>query len=319
MDEDVMIRARGLRKSFGKPAVAVLDGIDLQVRRGRIFALLGPNGAGKTTIVRILATLLKPDAGEAVVAGHDVVRAAQKVRSSISLTGQYAAVDELLTGRENMVLMGRLWHLSRAEARTRSAELLEQFDLVGAKNRGVKTYSGGMRRRLDLAISLIPRPPVIFLDEPTTGLDPRSRQTMWGIVKDLAASGVTIFLTTQYLEEADQLADTIAVIDGGKIIAEGAPSELKKKRARESVELSYSDNDNFERASTEIGDLASYRDPELRTIRVTTDGSVALVKQVLDRMEKRDIHVAKMSLQSPSLDDVFFSLTGHTPTKDGAR
>jgi ABC-2 type transport system ATP-binding protein len=224
---DGVITASGIEKSFKQ--LKVLDGIDLNVQKGRVFALLGQNGAGKTTTIRILSTLLKPDAGRATIMGYDVVEQPEEVRKVISRTGQYAAVDELLTGAENLLMMGRLYHLSHADARRRTSELLEQFDLADAARRMVKTHSGGMRRRLDLAVSLIATPPILFLDEPTTGLDPRSRLTMWKVITGLLASGVTVFLTTQYLEEADQLADKIAVIDGGKIIAEGTAEELKQQ------------------------------------------------------------------------------------------
>ncbi len=226
-ETDYVIRAAGLTKSYGTNHV--LKGIDLNIKRGTMLALLGPNGAGKTTTVKILSTLLKYDAGSVTIEGYDVVKEADEVRKVIGLTGQSAAVDELLTGRENLVMMGRLYRLTRDSARARAQELLEEFDLVKAAERPVKTYSGGMRRRLDLAVSLIATPPVIFLDEPTTGLDPRSRLSMWAIINSLKAKGTTILLTTQYLEEADQLADRIVVIDGGKVIAEGTASELKAK------------------------------------------------------------------------------------------
>ena len=229
MSNDLVIEARGVRKAFGQQTV--LAGVDVRVRRGAIFALLGPNGAGKTTMVRICSTLSKPDAGTVTIAGCDVVRQADRVRGLISLTGQYAAVDDLLTGEENIVMIARLCRLGGGEARQRAAELLAKFDLADAARRPVKTYSGGMRRRLDLAVSLITRPQVTFLDEPTTGLDPRSRQVMWAIIRDLADSGVTILLTTQYLEEADQLADRIAVLDGGRVVAEGTAEELKRRVA----------------------------------------------------------------------------------------
>ena len=247
-----VIEARNLTKSYGK--TQVLKGIDLQVERGTMVALLGPNGAGKTTTVRILSTLLGFDGGTVLVDGHDVRTEADKVRAVIGLTGQAAAVDELLTGRENLVMMGRLYRLTAASARVRAQELLEEFDLVEAAGRPAKTYSGGMRRRLDLAVSLIATPPVLFLDEPTTGLDPRSRLAMWEIIKNLLAGGTTILLTTQYLDEADQLADRIVVIDGGKVIAEGTPSALKSKVGNDRLELTFRDDESFSRAVAELGE-----------------------------------------------------------------
>jgi len=305
---DDVVRATGIEKSYGR--VKVLDGVDLSVAKGTVAALLGPNGAGKTTMIRILSTLVRPDAGEATVAGHDVVREPDRVKQVISLTGQYAAVDELLTAEENMLMMGRLGRLGRVESRRRAAELLARLDLVDVRKRLVKTYSGGMRRRLDLAVSLITRPPVIFLDEPTTGLDPRSRQTMWDIVSELVASGVTILLTTQYLEEADRLADKITLLDGGKVIAHGTAEELKSRLSNEQVELSYADAENYEKAVVDLGDSALHRDPQRRSLAVATDGSAAQVRVLLDRMEERGIAVATIELQRPSLDDVFMSLTG---------
>src|ERR1700736_55315 len=246
-----VIEARNLTKSFGQNHV--LKGINLQVERGTMLALLGPNGAGKTTIVRILSTLLGFDGGTVLVDAHDVRTEPDKVRAVIGLTGQAAAVDELLTGRENLVMMGQLYRLTAASARVRAQELLEEFDLLEAAGRPAKTYSGGMRRRLDLAVSLIATPPVLFLDEPTTGLDPRSRMGMWEIIKNLHAGGTTILLTTQYLEEADQLADRIAVIDGGKVIAEGTPDGLKSKVGKDRLELTFRDDAAFDRAIAELG------------------------------------------------------------------
>ena len=310
MDDDEIVRAHGIRKSYRK--VKVLDGIDLRVRKGTVFALLGPNGAGKTTLVRILSTLIEPDAGTATIAGHDVLRKPEKVRETISLTGQYAAVDELLTGEENLLMMGRLNHLDRTVTRRRTAELLDQFDLVQARNRLVKTYSGGMRRRLDLAVSLLARPSVIFLDEPTTGLDPRSRQAMWDRVRELVAAEVTVFLTTQYLEEADQLADQITMIDDGRVIAEGTAEALKAQLASERVELLLGSADDFERARQDLVDQTVGVDPELRTVSVTTDGSAAQIRHLLDRLAKQNIVVDRISTHRPSLDDVFLALTGRT-------
>jgi ABC-2 type transport system ATP-binding protein len=294
----------------------VLDGIDLNVQKGTLFALLGPNGAGKTTMVRILSTLLKPDDGHATIASYDVVNEPAKVRSVISLTGQYVAVDELLTGEENMLMMGRLYHLSHADTRRRTAELLQHFDLADAAKRIVKTYSGGMRRRLDLAISLIAAPPIIFLDEPTTGLDPRSRMAMWDIIKQLLASGVTIFLTTQYLEEADQLANKIAVIDGGKTIAEGTADELKQRVGKERLELVLTRDSDFEKAREVIGGQVLYHDEQKRSISIAIDGSAKQLKQILDHMEQVKIEVETVSLDKPTLDDVFLTLTGRQATKE---
>jgi ABC-2 type transport system ATP-binding protein len=308
---DVMaIRARGLAKSYGK--VQVLRGIDLDVRRGTVLALLGPNGAGKTTLVRILSTLVTPDAGTATVAGHDVLRRPHDVRANISLTGQNAAVDELLTGVENLRMIGRLCRLGRAGSRRRAAELLERFDLADAARRPVRGYSGGMRRRLDLAMSLVTSPPVIFLDEPTTGLDPRSRQDMWDLIKDLVATGVTIFLTTQYLEEADRLADRIVMIDGGRVIAEGTAAHLKWELAGEQVQLSYSDPARFAGALAELGDAAAVPDPQQRVLRVSTDGSAVQLRLLLDRLAAAGAEPDSLALKAPTLDDVFLSLTGRS-------
>lgn len=297
----------GLTKAFkhGK----VLDGLNLKVKRGTMLALLGPNGAGKTTTVRILSTLLKPDTGKVMVNGHDVTENPHEVRSTIGLTGQYAAVDELLTGYENLQMMGRLYHLSPENAERRAKELLVQFDLVEAAGRQVKTYSGGMRRRLDLAASIIATPPVLYLDEPTTGLDPRSRLAMWEIIKKLVASDVTILLTTQYLDEADQLADRIAVLDGGKIIAEGTADELKQRVGKERLVLV------IENGLAKAADILAHEsllvDAEAKTISIAIDQGVAEIKNVLDKLEKAQITIDGLSLQKPTLDDVFMKLTGH--------
>jgi ABC-2 type transport system ATP-binding protein len=299
------IHATGITKSYGPNAV--LKGIDVSVPTGTVFGLLGPNGAGKTTLVRILATLAKPDAGSATIAGHDLIAAPAAVRASISLTGQNVAVDELLTGFENLVMIGRLRRLSRGAARRRAAELLDRFDLTDAGRRRVKTYSGGMRRRLDLAMSLVTSPPVIFLDEPTTGLDPRSRQQMWAAVRDLAAGGSTIFLTTQYLEEADQLADRIMMIHRGTVVAEGTAAELKWQLEGERVELAFADVASYELARAELPDAVA--EPPKRTLAVTTDGSAAQVRGLLDRMDKIGAEVDKVAIHQPSLDDVFLALT----------
>jgi ABC-2 type transport system ATP-binding protein len=314
--DDPVIEVVGLEKAYG--AVAVLDGIDLRVGRGEIFALLGPNGAGKTTLVHILTTLVKADAGQSRVGGFDVATQAAAVRSTISLTGQSAAVDEFLTGEENLRMMGRLLRLGKSEASVRAAALLEQFDLVDAGARRAGTYSGGMRRRLDLAISLLAGPPVIFLDEPTTGLDPRSRQALWGAVRSLAAQGVTIFLTTQYLEEADQLADRIAVIDGGRIIAEGTADELKQGVSGARVELTFGDPESFERAASVLDASGAQRDAERLALSISAEQTVAVVKHLLDLMEHHAIPIEGIAIVRPTLDDVFLALTGHPTTEASA-
>lgn len=312
--ENSAISVKGLTKSFKN--VKVLEGLDLEVERGTMLALLGPNGAGKTTTVRILSTLLKPDSGEAFVDGHDVVKYPDKVRSSIGLTGQYAAVDEYLNGTENLEMMGRLYHLSLSDSKSRAKELLEQFDLTEAANRQVKTYSGGMRRRLDLALSLIATPPVLFLDEPTTGLDPRSRLAMWNIIEQLVAADVTILLTTQYLEEADKLANSIAVLDNGKIIAKGTAAELKDKVGKERLELEISAKTDFQKAVSVIHGEAMQSDAKKRTISLATGGTVSEVKRILDQMEKNGIEIENLSLHKPTLDDVFMQFTGHQALKE---
>jgi ABC-2 type transport system ATP-binding protein len=297
------IAVRGLTKAYGP--TTVLRGVDLDVAAGTVLALLGPNGAGKTTLVRILATLIPPDGGTATVAGRDVVGEARAVREAISLTGQYAAVDELLTGTENLVLAGRLRRLGRAGARRRAAELLEQFDLADAGGRLARTYSGGMRRRLDLAMSLVRAPQVLFLDEPTTGLDPRSRQTTWDAVAAIARDGVTVLLTTQYLEEADQLADRVALLHRGTVVAEGTPDELKAQLAGDRVELTL---DQPERALAVLGSGAVLDAPR-RTITVPTDGSAAVVRDLLNDLAGRGLHVDRVAVHRPTLDDVFLTLT----------
>ncbi|MFB6395665.1 ATP-binding cassette domain-containing protein [Polymorphospora lycopeni] len=308
MTDDPIIRASGITKSFGK--FTALRGVDLAVARGSIHALLGPNGAGKTTMVRILSTLLRPDGGDATVAGHDLLRHPDRVRASISLTGQYAAVDELLTGEENLVMMGRLGRLGGRAARRRAVELLERFDLTDARRRIVRTYSGGMRRRLDLAASLVTEPPLIFLDEPTTGLDPRSRQAMWDMVRELAATAVTVLLTTQYLEEADRLADRITLVDGGRVIAEGTAEQLKAQVGDERVELRLAGLDDFDRAVRDLGDRAVRPDRDSRTVSVPTDGTAAQLRALLDTMAARDVAVTRVELHRPTLDDAFLALTG---------
>jgi ABC-2 type transport system ATP-binding protein len=308
-----VIEATGLTKSYGE--VRVLSGVDLRVPRGTVFALLGPNGAGKTTTVRILTTLTGPDGGTARVAGHDIVRERALVRRSISLTGQDAALDELQTGRENLRMMGRLCRLPAREAAARADELLARFDLVEAGGRRVSTYSGGMRRRLDLAASLIVPPTVIFLDEPTTGLDPRSRTEMWAVITELTRSGVTIFLTTQYLEEADRLADWIALVDGGRIVAEGTPAELKQRVSGQRLDLTLVDAVTFDAAARHLGDRALLSDRDRRTLSVATDGSAAHVRSVLDELDPDRRAIDRFAVHSATLDDVFLALTGH-PTRE---
>jgi ABC-2 type transport system ATP-binding protein len=316
---ELAIEAAGLEKSYGE--VNVLGGVDLRVAPGGVFALLGPNGAGKTTTVRILATLVRPDRGSARVAGFDVVRERHQVRRRISLTGQYAAVDELQTGAENLYLMGRLSGLSRARARGRARDLLERFELGPAGRRRVATYSGGMRRRLDLAASLVAGPAVIFLDEPTTGLDLRSRQAMWRVIADLAAEGSTVFLTTQYLEEADQLAGHIAVLDGGRVVGEGSPAQLKRRFAGQRLDLTLADADAYAEVAARLADRAVRRDPGRRTVGVATDGSAAHVRALLDEVDPGRRAVSAFAVHTATLDDVFLALTGHaatTPEKETA-
>ena len=308
------IVATGLRKSYGDQVV--LDGIDLEVAEGTIFSLLGPNGAGNTTMVQILSTLIGADGGEVRVAGHDLTRDPDAVRAAIGVTGQYSAVDKLLTGEENLILMADLHHLGRAEGRRRAAELLERFDLVEAAKKTAATYSGGMRRRLDLAMTLVGDPRIIYLDEPTTGLDPRSRRTMWQIIRGLAANGVTIFLTTQYLEEADELADRIALLDHGKLIAEGTADQLKRLIPGGHVRLRFADTGGLQSAVRALGEV-SHADDEL-TLHVPSDGSVRSLRGLLTRLDDESIEVEEMSVHTPDLDDVFLTLTGQ-PEKDSVR
>ncbi|WP_134667381.1 MULTISPECIES: ATP-binding cassette domain-containing protein [unclassified Amycolatopsis] len=296
------IEARALRKSYGD--VKVLESVDLSVRRGTMFALLGPNGAGKTTTVRILSTLLDADGGTVTVNGHDLAGSKRTVREQIGLTGQDTAVDELLTGRENLEMMARLFHLPAARAKERATELLAQFDLVEAAGRQVKTYSGGMRRRLDLAISLITSPPVLFLDEPTTGLDPRSRSAMWDAIRELLNGGTTILLTTQYLEEADQLADRIAVLDKGRVVAEGTAAELKRKVGTERLKLTFATAADAARAHDVAGGVLTGE-----TVSVAID-QPAQVRQVLNRIDDAGLETTGLELSEPTLDDVFHTLTG---------
>ena len=305
------INVRGLKKSYG--AKTVLDGVDLTVAPGTVTALLGPNGAGKTTTVHILSTLVKADGGTASINGHDVTRDADGVRASIGLTGQFSAVDGLLTGEENLLLMGRLRHLGAKRSKARATELLEQFDLVEAARKPLATYSGGMKRRLDLAMTLVSTPSVIFLDEPTTGLDPRSRHTMWDIVRGLVADGTTVLLTTQYLEEADELADRIAVLDGGKIVASGTPDELKRLVPGGHIQLRFVDAAALDEASRVLSESA--RDDAALTLSVPATGGTAQLRALLDRLDAAQVEVDDLSIHTPDLDDVFFALTGRTDTE----
>jgi ABC-2 type transport system ATP-binding protein len=308
------IVATGLRKSYGDKVV--LDGVDLEVAEGTIFSLLGPNGAGKTTMVQILSTLIGADGGEVRVAGHDLAREPDAIRAAIGVTGQYSAVDKFLTGEENLILMADLHHLGRAEGRRRAAELLERFDLVDAAKKTAATYSGGMRRRLDLAMTLVGDPRIIYLDEPTTGLDPRSRRTMWQIIRDLAAGGVTIFLTTQYLEEADELADRIALLDHGRLIAEGTAEELKRLIPGGHIRLRFTDASGLRSAVRTLGEVS--RDDDDLTLRVPSDGSVRSIRALLARLDDQSVEVEEMSVHTPDLDDVFLTLTGQ-PEKERVR
>jgi ABC-2 type transport system ATP-binding protein len=315
--ENPAIVASGLVKRFGD--VPALDGIDLAVAPGTVFGLLGPNGAGKTTTVRILTTILHPDAGEARVLGHDVITEAEAVRNSIGLAGQYAAVDENLTGAENLRMVGKLTHLPRALIRERAVELLERFDLTAAANRPVKTYSGGMRRRLDLAASLVHRPPVLFLDEPTTGLDPRSRSDLWGVIEDLVAEGTTVLLTTQYLEEADRLADQLAVVDHGRIIAMGTPAELKAGLGSTVIEIGMPGEGSALMALQALAPLG-VQPPTLdgTTVKLTVADGPSILLEALRALDTEGIAPTGVTLREPSLDDVFLSLTGHAAVEASA-
>jgi ABC-2 type transport system ATP-binding protein len=308
------IEAQGLTKSFRDSRV--LDGVNLSVQAGEVLALLGPNGAGKTTTVRILATLLAPDAGAARVAGFDIRDAPAQVRKRLSLTGQYATVDDLQTGMENLVMIGRLRGLGPRAARARAGELLAAFDLTAAANKRVGSYSGGMRRRLDLAASLVTQPEVLFLDEPTTGLDPRSRQAVWRIVADLASAGVTVLLTTQYLEEADALADRIAVLDGGRIIAEGTARELKARIADSRLDLVATDLTAYETLRDALGDRVTAADPCALALSVGSDGSASHVRAVLDEIDPARALLTRFDVHRASLDDVFLALTGNSSSSD---
>jgi len=308
------ISARAVRKSFGEHAV--LSDVDLTVAEGTIFALLGPNGAGKTTMVRILSTLIAADSGDIRVGGHDVAADPAAVRALIGVTGQFSAVDNLLTGEENLRLMADLRHLGRAAGRRRVAELLERFDLTSAAREPLSVYSGGMRRRLDLAMTLVGDPAVIFLDEPTTGLDPRSRRTMWQIITELVTDGVTILLTTQYLDEADRLASQVAVLDQGRVVAEGTPAELKRRVPGGHIQLQFAAPDSMRAAARVIPGAA--RDDDQLTLQVPGDGGVASLRDVLDLLDSARVDVENLSIHSPDLDDVFFAVTGHITTGHSA-
>ena len=305
-----MITVTGLRKAYRDHQV--VDGVDLEVAAGSVQALLGPNGAGKTTIVEILTTYLRPDAGTARVAGHDLLSDGAGVRGAIGVTGQFSAVDPLLTGAENLQLMADLFHLPRAAGRARVAGLLERFDLTGVAGRATSTWSGGERRKLDLAMTLIADPRVIFLDEPTTGLDPRSRRAMWDVVRSLAADGVTVFLTTQYLEEADQLADRVALLDGGRIVAEGTPAELKQRIPGGHIRLVLADARDLDEAERAVGGV---RDDAGLALQVPADGGVRALRTVLDLLDRLGVEPAELSVHTPDLDDVFLALTGRTGTE----
>ncbi|MET9879620.1 ATP-binding cassette domain-containing protein [Actinacidiphila glaucinigra] len=300
------IAATGLRKSFGDKTV--LQGIDLHVPTGTVFSLLGPNGAGKTTVVNILSTLVTADAGDIRVGGHDIAVDPQAVRAGIGVTGQFSAVDGLITGEENMLLMADLHHLSRSEGRRVTAELLERFDLVEAAKKPASTYSGGMKRRLDIAMTLVGSPRTIFLDEPTTGLDPRSRHTMWQIIRELVSGGVTVFLTTQYLEEADQLADRIAVLNDGRIAAEGTAEELKRLIPGGHVRLRFTDPAAYRSAAAELREVT--RDDEALTLQIPSGGSQRELRSILDWLDTAGIEADELTVHTPDLDDVFFALTG---------
>jgi ABC-2 type transport system ATP-binding protein len=306
------IGVAGLRKSFGEQVV--LDGIDLEVAEGTVLALLGPNGAGKTTMVQILTTLIGADAGEVAVGGHDLAQDPEGVREVIGVTGQLTAVDNLLSGEENLLLMADLGHLDQQAGRQRTAELLEQFDLAEAARKPAGTYSGGMRRRLDLAMGLIGDPRIVFLDEPTAGLDPRSRRTMWQLIRDLVAGGATIFLTTQYLEEADQLADRVALLDHGRLIAQGTPDELKRRIPGGHIRLRFASPDGLEVAARALG--AAGRDDEALTLSVPSDASVTSLRALLERLDDQSIQVDSLSVHTPDLDDVFLTLTDQPANDD---
>ncbi|MEH0935473.1 ATP-binding cassette domain-containing protein [Micromonospora psammae] len=306
------IAVSGLRKAYRDKVV--LNGIDLDVRAGTVFSLLGPNGAGKTTTVNVLTTLLKADGGTARVAGHDVATETRAVRAAIGVTGQFAAVDELMTGQENLQLMADLKRLGSGEGRRVVTQLLERFDLVESAQKPVSSYSGGMRRKLDLAMTLVGKPRIIFLDEPTTGLDPRSRRAMWAIVRELVADGVTLFLTTQYLEEADRIADRIAVLDQGRLVAQGTPDDLKRQVPGSHVRLRFTDAVELDAAARALTD--STRDDEALALRVPSDGGTRSLRALLDRLDEYSISAEELSVHTPDLDDVFLALTGRTHTTE---
>jgi ABC-2 type transport system ATP-binding protein len=307
------IEVTNLSKSYGK--LKVLKGINFKVKTGEILALLGPNGAGKTTTIRMLSTLLHPDEGSIKVAGYDPVKQGDKVRGSIGLTGQFAAVDEYLTGKENIEIIGKLYHLPAKTIQARTLELLDRLDLIEASNRPAKTYSGGMKRRLDLAMSLVARPPIIFLDEPTTGLDPRSRQDLWRMIKQLAKDGTTILLTTQYMEEAEYLADNVIVIDHGKVIAEGTVNQLKEKVGGEQVEVTLKNASDAPKAKSLLGSKAVF-DEDTNTLSISAIKGIASLTDILDKLTKAEIPVDTAALRRPTLDDVFLALTGHDTAED---
>ncbi|MER7479878.1 ATP-binding cassette domain-containing protein [Streptomyces sp. NPDC126510] len=305
---DLAIAANGLRKSYGDKTV--LDGVDLAVPEGTVFSLLGPNGAGKTTAVKILSTLITADGGQARVAGHDLATDPQAVRAAIGVTGQFSAVDGLITGEENMLLMADLHHLPRREGRRVAAELLERFDLTAAAKKPASTYSGGMKRRLDIAMTLVGGPRIIFLDEPTTGLDPRARHNLWQIIRELVTGGVTVFLTTQYLEEADQLADRIAVLNEGTLAAEGTPDQLKRLIPGGHIRLRFTEPAAYRNAAATLTDTT--RDDDSLALRLPSDGSQSHLRAILDRLDAAGIEADELTVHTPDLDDVFFSLTGGT-------